>query len=213
MIVEALNIQKFLGYKLVLRGLSFSLRAGERVLIRGSNGAGKSTLLSCLAGVQRIDNGTLSFFGNPPRSRRSGATGDRRVGYVSQSHPFFYPLLSPRENLTLFAELAGVSFDRVNDLIDRFGMTWFAEQRSATLSEGMKRRLMLARALVTDPALLLLDEPTTGLDAAGCQLLNDEIQRFTDDGGTLILVSHDEQFGTRHVNSSYSLKSGLLEVG
>lgn len=210
MIIAATNLNKSLGYRRVLTDVSLRVREGEGMWIRGGNGAGKSTLLSCLAGLLRLDSGQITLFAEKPRTRRSAAVGDCRVGYAAQAYSFIYPLLSPRENLQLMAELTRSAPRRVDFLLNLFGMQWFADQRSFTLSEGMRRRLMLARALVSSPKLLLLDEPTAGLDNVGVEQLSGFLTDFRRDGGTTVLVSHDERFSAIHSDSQAELVKGQM---
>jgi len=159
----------------------------------GPNGAGKTTLLRLLLGLVRPDAGSIELFGRSlPRGTAPGLHGV--AGFVEE--PRFYPYLSGRRTLELFAELdgelgPGSGRRGVAGLLDLVGLTPQAERRVGTYSTGMRQRLGLAAALLGSPQLMLLDEPTTGLDPAGAREMRAVVSRLAGEGVAVLLSSHD----------------------
>ncbi len=188
MIVDAVGIAKTFGRVRVLRDVTLRVRAGETVAIFGPNGAGKSTLLRLCATLYQPTSGTLTLFGE-----RTGDTGvRRRIGLLSHQS-FLYPDLSARENLLFYAHLYGLpeSRARVDLWLARVGLAESAERSVRVFSRGMEQRLALARTLLHDPELLVLDEPWSALDAAAADLLSGLLHGLHDGGRTLLLATHD----------------------
>jgi ABC-type multidrug transport system ATPase subunit len=145
-------------------------------MLVGGNGAGKTTLLRLMAGLLRPNRGAISY---------SGA-----VGMVAH-HTMMYDALTARENLTFFGRLHALPSDgRVDRLIDLLGLTAARDQRIATYSRGMLQRLAIARALLHEPDVLLLDEPLTGLDDAASHVVLDVIDELKRRGAALVIASH-----------------------
>jgi ABC-2 type transport system ATP-binding protein len=148
----------------VLRGITFEAARGEIVGLLGANGAGKSTTLQSIAGLTIPDAGSIEIDGRPLHWREARAL----IGLCSSADRSFYYRLSVRENLRFFATLHGLRGtrlrQRVDDVIERLVLTEVAERRYASCSTGMRQRLSLARALLHDPPILLLDEPTRAID-------------------------------------------------
>ncbi|MFC3503799.1 ABC transporter ATP-binding protein [Micromonospora krabiensis] len=172
------------GDVLALDRVDLDVRAGELVGLLGPNGAGKSTLMNLLVGLRRPTSGRVELFGGDPRdpaSRRqigvtpqeTGLPGTLRVGEVVDFVSAHYPDPVPR-----------------GELLERFGLTAHARRQTGGLSGGQRRRLAVALAFVGRPRLVLLDEPTTGLDVEARHTLWDAIRAFHDDGGTVLLTSH-----------------------
>jgi len=158
---------------------------GEVRGLLGPNGAGKTTLLRILLGLVRPDAGSVELFDRPPAQAPALA---RVAGFVEE--PSFYPYLSGRANLELLAELdrgAGAPIERV---LERVGLASRAVDRLAGYSSGMRQRLAIAAALLGDPRLLLLDEPTAGLDPAGVREVGGLIRELAADGVAVVLSSH-----------------------
>lgn len=175
-------------------GISFQLRQGELLCVLGPNGAGKSTLLALLAGSLGPDDGEILLRGEP---RDAGATAWRReIGVLSHKTSLYGPLTAG-ENLRFFGRLYGVDGleDRVAAGLARVGLAAHADQRVQTFSRGMRQRLALARTLLHDPALVLLDEPFTGLDVHAASLLRDVLARLRDGDRTVVLVTHNMSEG------------------
>ena len=153
-----------------LHALDLTVGAGEAVAVFGPNGAGKSTLLRLLATLLRPSAGAVRLFERAVTD--GGAAARRRIGVLSHQS-FLYPDLTPTENLDFYARMFGVprSAERVRALIARVGLTGWAHRPVRTLSRGLEQRCALARALVHEPELLLLDEPFTGLDVDASTML------------------------------------------
>jgi ABC-2 type transport system ATP-binding protein len=165
--------------------LDLGVRRGEVYGFLGPNGAGKTTTLRMLLGLVRPTSGRAAVFGLPPGSRQALA----RIGSLVEA-PAFYPYLSGRDNLRVAARYAGVAEDRVEAVLAQVRLSDRAGDRSSTYSLGMKQRLGVAAALLKDPELLILDEPTNGLDPAGMAEMRDFIRSLGKGGRTVVLSSH-----------------------
>ena len=174
-----------------LRGVSFDLAAGELFGLLGPNGAGKTTLLSVLAGLTDASTGGVTLFGKPFTSRDAEAR--RAIGLATQDLAV-YPELTARENLLFFGRLYGFSGSdlkrRADEMLALAALTDRANHRVGTFSGGMKRRLNLAVALVHGPRLLILDEPTTGVDPQSRNHIFEQVRRLNAAGLTVIYTSH-----------------------
>lgn len=179
-VLEAQALGKVLGHSAVFTGVQLSIRPGQVTMILGANGVGKSTLLRTLAGMLAPTTGRCFIFGENSRLL-SSATRRRVAVLLHQS--LLYPNLTARENLAFYATLYGVqqSGQEVSRWLDRIGLGDAAERRVRAFSRGMEQRLAIARAMISDPDLVLLDEPFTGLDADGAgtlaALLKDAVAR------------------------------------
>ena len=174
------GLEKRYGRKRALRGVSFDLPRRGFLLVTGANGSGKTTLLRLVAGLAAPTRGTLTV---------DGERGD--LGYVGHV-PLLYRELTALENLELFGRLYRVPErrERSGMLLERFGLWEVRSDRVSTYSRGMTQRLGLCRALLHDPALLVLDEPFTALDDAGAALLDGELTALTGER-TIVLSTHD----------------------
>lgn len=175
--------QKY-GLVTALWNVDLEVRPGDFVAIFGPNGAGKSTLLRIIASLTRPTRGHVVFSG-PSRGRRD-------VGYVSHQS-LLYNELTGLENLVFYCRLYGVTDARPRSLemLEKMGLAEAADQLVRGYSRGMKQRLTLARALLHEPRLLLLDEPYTGLDQHGSRLLTEVLRSLRDDGRTVLLITHN----------------------
>jgi heme exporter protein A len=183
-------LTKVYGRQRALAGVDLTLRAGEAVALLGPNGAGKSTLVGILATLLKPSTGQVLYGGHAAHhdDELRGAIG------VVAHESLCYGDLSGRENLLLFARLYAVPepHDRADEVLRRVGLAGDAERRAArTYSRGMLQRLAVARALVHRPQLLLLDEPFTGLDRAGVELLGALLHEERARGAILVVVTHD----------------------
>jgi len=185
------GLRKRYGDNEVLRGLSFAIRRGDCFGLLGPNGAGKTTTLRCCLGLIDPDGGTIEMVGVPvPRAAREARI---RVGVVPQMDNLD-PDFTVRENLLIYGGYFGLPRalieERIPRLLDFAGLASKRDVGIRTLSGGMKRRLTLARALINDPDLLLLDEPTTGLDPQARHLIWDGLRQLLSMGKTILLTTH-----------------------
>jgi heme exporter protein A len=175
-LLRARDLVRRFGHRRVLAGVSFSLAPQEALLLVGPNGAGKTTLLRVLAGLLRAHGGAVERRGS--------------VGLVAH-HSMLYDALTARENLEFFARLHGVDAPRrAAELLDRMGLAAWADERVAAFSRGMTQRLAIARALLHEPAILLLDEPLTGLDDRSAEKVLDVLADLKQRGRALLIASH-----------------------
>lgn len=172
--------------------LDLHVEVGEIVGLLGHNGAGKTTTVRLLAGVLTPTSGSARVFGLDPVA--DGVAVRRRVG-VSTETPAVDDRLTGRFGLETYAELQGVAPERVRarvaDLLDAFDLSEAADRRVATYSKGMRQRLALARALLHDPELLFLDEPTAGLDPVAARAVVDRVRVLRGEGRSVVLCTHD----------------------
>ncbi|MEU8229262.1 ATP-binding cassette domain-containing protein [Actinoplanes sp. NPDC048967] len=180
--VEARRLTKRYGTLTAVDSLDLRVEAGEVYGFLGPNGAGKTTTLRMLLGLIRPTSGAVRLFGRAP-GRLDG------VGALIEG-PGFYPYLSGRDNLRVMARHAGVGPGRVAAVLDQVELTGRAGDRCATYSLGMKQRLGVAAALLKDPRLVVLDEPTNGLDPAGLADMRLLVRRLGAAGCTVLLSSH-----------------------
>jgi ABC-type multidrug transport system ATPase subunit len=184
--IETRGLTKRYGDAIVaVDDLALRVRRGEVYGFLGPNGAGKTTTLRMLLGLVRPTSGKAAVLGAAPGSPE----GLVRIGALVEA-PAFYPYLSGRDNLRVLAGHAGVGEDRVEAVLAEVRLSDRADDRSATYSLGMKQRLGVAAALLKDPELLILDEPTNGLDPAGMAEMRDFMRSLGEGGRTLVLSSH-----------------------
>jgi lipooligosaccharide transport system ATP-binding protein len=185
------RLSKRYGSAEVVRDVSFEVRSGECFGLLGPNGAGKTTTLKCCLGLTQPHAGKIELAGMPiPKAAREARY---RVGVVPQFDNLD-PDFTVRENLVVYGRYFGLRpatvLERVPALLEFAGLGDKADARLDTLSGGMKRRLTLARALVTDPQVLFMDEPTTGLDPQARHLIWDRLKGLLAEGKTLVLTTH-----------------------
>ena len=184
--IEVSGLKKSYGPREVLHGVSFSVQPGEVFSLLGPNGAGKTTTVEILEGYRNRDEGTVQVLGTDPA--RGGSDFRARIGIVLQSSAV-YPLLSVREILELFAGYYERARD-VGEVIELVGLGEKRETRVRTLSGGQLRRLDLALALIGDPELIFLDEPTTGFDPAARRQAWETIRDLRALGKSILLTTH-----------------------
>src|SRR5512141_2297805 len=190
-IIQAVNLQKSYGGTRVVDGLDLSIRKGECFGLLGPNGAGKTTTLRMLLGLIAPDGGQATLLGLPvPQAAREARI---RVGVVPQMDNLD-PDFTVAENLQVYGRYFGIDratlAARIPALLEFAGLAGRSDAGIRTLSGGMKRRLTLARALVNDPELLVLDEPTTGLDPQARHLIWDGLRQLLTQGKTILLTTH-----------------------
>ncbi len=205
--VELENLERRYGERVALEGVSVRLEPGETLAVLGANGAGKSTLLRVLATLLRPHGGTARVLGANLPEEAIEVRG--RIGYVGHE-PLLYRDLTGRENLRFHARLHRAGHERVEELLAATGMERRAGQPVAELSKGMRQRLAVARALLGNPPLLLLDEPRAHLDPAAAELLEPLVGRPS--GRTRVIVTHDLEAGLAESDLVLGLRVGRQVV-
>ncbi|MBA2277171.1 MAG: ABC transporter ATP-binding protein [Chloroflexia bacterium] len=185
LVIETQGLTKRYGDHAAVAGLDLRVRRGEVYGFLGPNGAGKTTTLRMLLGLIRPTSGTATVLGRPP----GDADGLRRLGAMVET-PAFYPYLSGRDNLRVLAGHAGVPPRRIEPALYQVELSGRGDDLFSTYSLGMKQRLGVAAALLKEPTLLILDEPTNGLDPAGMAEMRDLIRNLGRDDRTVLLSSH-----------------------
>ncbi|NJE62357.1 ABC transporter ATP-binding protein [Thermococcus sp. 21S7] len=180
--LEIRGLKKSYGDFLALKGIDLTVEEGEVFALLGPNGAGKTTLIRILAEGLGYDSGEVSVFGEPLSKKTA-----RLIGYAPQES-VAYDLLTVEENLRFYADLYDAPGERVGKLISEFSLP--AKKRARELSGGFKRRLNLAIALLYGPKLLILDEPSAGLDVPSRRELWSLIKRLREEGRTILLATH-----------------------
>jgi lipooligosaccharide transport system ATP-binding protein len=197
--------------KRAVDGLSFALERGECFGLLGPNGAGKTTTLRCCLGLTAPDSGTITMLGEPVPARARQARA--RTGVVPQFDNLD-PDFTAAENLLVYGRYFGLSdatlWSRIPDLLEFAGLASKADISLRTLSGGMKRRLTLARALVNDPELLVLDEPTTGLDPQARHMIWNRLKQLLAAGKTILLTTHFMDEAERLCNRLAIVDDGRL---
>lgn len=203
------DLRKSYGGLEALRGVNLELQRGEFLCLFGPNGAGKSTLLKIMATLLRPTAGQIRVLDydlrEQPEEYRS------QLGMVSHQS-FLYQDLTALENLEFYAALYGVNQprERALELLGQVNLTDRADMLAANLSRGMQQRLTIARALVNDPALLLLDEPYTGLDEHAASVLRDQLQMLHGRKRTIVMVTHNLRRGMESATQLGILAKGKL---
>jgi heme exporter protein A len=211
--LEVRGLTRRFGPVHALRGIDFALARGDALVVFGPNGAGKTTLLRVIAGLVRPGAGEIRLYGEP--MVRGAGEHRRRVGFISH-YSFLYDGLTARENLTFYARLYGLAppRERADAALETVGLRERASSPVATFSRGMVQRLAIARALLPDPDVVLLDEPFTGLDQQAAAALRVQLQRLHAEGRTVVLVTHDLDEGlelSTHV--AIQVAGRFVEVG
>jgi heme exporter protein A len=201
--LELEGLERRYGERVALAGVTARVEPGQTLAVFGANGAGKTTLLRVLAALLRPHGGRARVLGADLPGEAWRLHG--RVGYVGHE-PLLYRELTGRENLGYHASLHGVGAARVEEVLDVVGMRSRADEPVRELSRGMVQRLAVARAVLHDPPLLLLDEPRANLDPAAVERLEPLIGRGS--GRTRVLVTHDVDGGLREGDVALGLRRG-----
>jgi heme exporter protein A len=201
--IELDGLTRRYGERVALEGVTLAVPAGATLVVFGPNGAGKSTLLRVLATLLRPHAGAVRVLGRALPGEGWAVRG--RIGLLAHE-PMLYRDLSGRENLRFHARLHGVGLDRVEALLEQVGLRLRADDRVHTYSRGMVQRLAVCRAVLHDPAVLLLDEPRANLDPAAAELVEPLIG--ADSGRTRVVTSHDPAGGLAEADLALGLRGG-----
>jgi len=210
-VLEVRNLSVVRGNRVVFQGVNLTLTSGETVALVGRNGAGKTTLLQCLAGALRPAGGELLWQGD---KNRKCPAARKLVGFVGHESSL-YLALTAWENLLFAGRMWGIDAPekRAADLLSMVGLDDRAAQTTAQLSRGMRQRLAIARAVIHDPAMVLLDEPFTSLDVDGRKWLTAFLCDLRKKKRALILATHEPVSGDGFVDRLVSLRAdGLREI-
>lgn len=207
--LQADDIRKTFGHFTALAGVTLDVQRGEFLTLFGRNGAGKTTFLKIASTLVRATHGKLQIEGIDIREEPEQAR--RHIGFLSHN-TYLYRDLNPVENLRFFAQLYGVpnAEDRIHSLLDRVGLKRRASDPVRAFSRGLHQRVGIARVMLHDPSLILLDEPYTGLDANAIETLNVMLDEAVARGKTVILTTHDLEQGLRAATRAAIIDRGKI---
>ncbi|MEW5845635.1 MAG: ATP-binding cassette domain-containing protein [Bacteroidota bacterium] len=200
------NLTKNYGTTVALSGFSLEVKTGQVLGILGPNGSGKTTLLSIIMGLRYPSMGEFKWFNMP-----SNQVPNTRVGALVEV-PTFYPYLSLYDNMRISALAKNVNYREIFPSIEMVGLTPNLKAKVATFSLGMKQRMAIAQVLLGKPQIIVLDEPTNGLDPEGIVEVRNLIKRLNASGTTIILASHNLDEVQRTCSHVAILKKGLLQA-
>ncbi|MFV8342794.1 ABC transporter ATP-binding protein [Flavobacterium sp. XS2P39] len=184
-ILSIKNLYKRYGTVQALKDVSFEIYKGNVYGILGPNGSGKSTTLGIVLNVVNKTSGEYSWFGGSMQTHEAL----KKVGAIIE-RPNFYPYMTAKENLELVCKIKAINYAKVNEKLELVGLIDRQNSKFSTFSLGMKQRLAIASALLNDPEILILDEPTNGLDPQGIHQIRDIIKQIAAKGTTILLASH-----------------------
>ncbi len=202
---EIINVSKRYGNTWALHEISVGIKEAEAVAVLGPNGAGKSTLIKILATHALPSEGTVSIFGS--HTAHEGQSARKNIGLVAHQS-FLYDELSIRENLQFYGRLFSTPEEHINEVIDSLKLRAWSDTSTKQLSHGLRKRGDIARALLHDPNLLLLDEPFSGLDESTRSFIVDYLKTLQ--AKTLVVASHSLDLAKSLCKRFLSLKSGTL---
>ncbi len=207
--LESEDIRKTFGHFTALGGVTLRIKRGEFLALFGRNGAGKTTFLKIAATLVRHTHGKLRIEGIDIREEPENAR--RHIGFLSHN-TYLYRDLTPVENLRFFSRLYGMadSDARIQSLLDRVGLRHRASDPVRAFSRGLHQRLGIARVMLHDPSVILLDEPYTGLDANAVEILNQILDQAAAAGRTIILTTHDLEQGLRGATQAAIIDRGKI---
>jgi heme exporter protein A len=207
--IEIKKLTKQADNKLILRGIDLSITQGETVAILGPNGAGKSTLLKVLATLIKPTSGLVKI--NGLDLKKDHIEVKKMFGYLPHSS-LLYDHYTPFENLVFFGNLYGVKDveNRARKLVNEVGLSFFINEPVKNFSRGMIQRIAIARAIIHEPKIMLLDEPHTGLDQGAITILNNVVLSMKEKGCTTLMVTHDFKQAAEICDRIIIVKNGKI---
>lgn len=184
-ILQIENLFKNYGNVQAVKNVSLTIEKGNVYGILGPNGSGKSTTLGIVLNVVNKSSGSYSWFGGNLETHQAL----KKVGAIIE-RPNFYPYMTATQNLKLVCKIKNITFEKIHEKLQLVGLTERKDSKFSTFSLGMKQRLAIASALLNDPEILILDEPTNGLDPQGIHQIRDIIKLIASNGTTILLASH-----------------------
>ena len=201
-------VSKCYGNETVVSDVSFNIQSGECIVLVGHNGAGKTTLMKLMLGLTRPSFGTIDVLGNNPAISHA-VTQHKTLGYLPESVAF-YEAMTGQEVLAFYARLKGASKHDCENLLEIVGLAHACKRRVATYSKGMRQRLGLAQAMLGNPQLLFLDEPTTGLDPSLRHQFYELIDALHREGATSVISSHALNEVEARASRFIIMKAGIM---
>ncbi|MBY7142328.1 ABC transporter ATP-binding protein [Virgibacillus sp. NKC19-3] len=185
--MELIDVKKTIGQKEIIKGLSFTINKGEVFGFIGPNGAGKTTTIRMMVGLMKLSGGDVRILGNSIKSDFKKAI--REVGAIVEN-PEMYPFMTGAQNLAHYARMTpGVTKERVDEVVALVGLEKAIKEKAGRYSLGMRQRLGIAQALLHNPSVLILDEPTNGLDPAGIKEIRQYIRRLASEADVAVIIS------------------------
>lgn len=207
--IQVEHIGKDFSKKKIVQDVSFSAASGECVALCGGNGAGKSTIVNMLVGIHTPDRGTIAL--NGVLAQRSSIEYRAQFSYMPDDLAF-HPLITGKEALQYAADLQRISYQRVQEVLELVGLEAYAKQKVKTYSKGMQQRLSLAQSLLRTTPVLILDEPTNGLDPYWVHRLKELIQEQKKKGQTILFTTHMLSIVEQLADTLLFLQEGMLLV-
>ncbi len=207
--IEAEELTKSFGHRLALRGINLKVARGEFFIIFGPNGAGKTTLIKILATLSKPSSGSVRIAGLD--LKKSPAEIRHQIGVVCHQ-TYLYDNLTAYENLRFYGRMYDVTNveKRIQQVANYMGLVFVLKERMGTLSRGMQQRLSIARAIIHNPEILLLDEPETGLDQNALLLFEDLLTSFRRSNKTLVMTTHNPERGLKMADRVIILAQGKV---
>lgn len=207
-ILTLTSVHKQYGQLKALKNINLELQAGEVLGLFGHNGAGKTTMMKLILGILSVNAGAVSVFGLDPKDKKAWE-GRKKIGYLPENVSF-YEQLTGLQVLTYFARLKSVDKKQVAELLEKVGLKGAQNRAVKTYSKGMRQRLGLAQAFLGQPKLLLLDEPTVGLDPMATKDFYQSVDQLKSSGASIILCSHVLPGVEQHIDNAMILNQGLV---
>ncbi len=209
--IEVKEIYKSFQYNHVLKNLNMIVNKGESICINGLNGSGKSTLLNICSGLMLPEKGQIKIFKKSFHNSKEVLDIKKRLGVLLHSN-MLYPNYTVMQNLTFFSKLLGVlNFkDRINSILEELNINQFSEIEVYKLSNGNQRKVGIAKSILNDPLLLIIDEPEANLDSDGSKLIIKILLNRLDSGKSNLFTSHSELFYKKCSTKTFNLKDGRL---